>query len=194
MTRRKHHPLFLISGLTCAGKRMLLQHVLRTYPSVQHIVTTTDRPALPGEQEGVDHFFMTPEEFTRQEKAGAFIETSPVHGYSYGVSSINVEHLRQQGPVCMIVNPCGAIEISEALSHTNKVYGIFVLADMPGIRKRINERSLTQKDANASMEEITEELSHSTSSYFDLVVNMSDRLMNASIGAVLQFIGQKLSH
>ena len=49
-------------------------------------VSATTRPPRPGESDGVDYHFLTPDEFERRRRAGEFIECFQVFdsGYWYG--------------------------------------------------------------------------------------------------------------
>ena len=43
-------------------------------------VSATTRPPRPGEMDGVDYYFLTPEEFARRRQAGEFLECCEVFG------------------------------------------------------------------------------------------------------------------
>ena len=65
----------VVSGPSGAGKTTVLRRVLgaaacRWRPSV----SATTRPPRPGETDGVDYHFLTPEEFDRRRRDGDFIE------------------------------------------------------------------------------------------------------------------------
>lgn len=73
--------LVVVSGPSGVGKSTVVKQVLdrlggRLVPSI----SATTREPRAGEMEGVDYFFLTPEEFNRRRDAGDFLETAEVFG------------------------------------------------------------------------------------------------------------------
>ena len=73
--------LIAISGPSGAGKSTVVRRLLSECPAplVLSVSATTRRPR-PGEQDGVDYHFLTPEEFERRRLAGEFLECKEVFG------------------------------------------------------------------------------------------------------------------
>ena len=67
--------LVVVSGPSGAGKTTVLRRVLRScrVPLAASVSATT-RPPRPGETDGLDYHFLTPEEFDRRRRNGDFIE------------------------------------------------------------------------------------------------------------------------
>ncbi len=73
--------LIVLSGPSGVGKSTVLRGLLARYPDRLRLsVSATTRPPRPGEREGVDYYFLTPEEFTRRRQAGEFLECCEVFG------------------------------------------------------------------------------------------------------------------
>ncbi|MCA9174418.1 MAG: guanylate kinase [Planctomycetales bacterium] len=73
--------LVIISGPSGAGKSTVLRTLLGRCPlPLQLSVSATTRAPRPGEQDGVDYFFLTPEEFGRRREQGQFLECKEVYG------------------------------------------------------------------------------------------------------------------
>ncbi len=73
--------LVVVSGPSGVGKSTVVKQVLdrlggRLVPSI----SATTREPRAGEMEGVDYYFLTPEEFNRRRDAGDFLETAEVFG------------------------------------------------------------------------------------------------------------------
>jgi guanylate kinase len=88
---------FVLSGPSGAGKSTLLRRFLETRPDWVESVSATTRAPRPGEEAGVDYFFLSSDEFARRVAADGFLEHATVFGKnSYGTPRDFVEkHLLQ---------------------------------------------------------------------------------------------------
>ena len=76
---------------------------------MRRAVTATTRPPRPGERDGRDYFFLSPEEFEKRVRADAFAEHATVHGNRYGTPRAEVErHLNAGRDLLMNVDVQGA--------------------------------------------------------------------------------------
>lgn len=79
--------LLIFSGPSGAGKTSVLKRVFeRSRAPLAASVSATTRQPRPGEIDGEDYHFLTPEEFTRRRQAGEFLECCEVYqkGTWYG--------------------------------------------------------------------------------------------------------------
>ena len=76
--------LLVIAGPAGSGKTTLCDQLLAEFPAVHRVVTTTSRAPRPGEVNGVDYHFLSPEQFKQRIDSGAFYEWAFVHGRYYG--------------------------------------------------------------------------------------------------------------
>lgn len=73
--------LVIISGPSGAGKSTVVRELLATCPlPLMLSVSATTRPPRAGEQEGVNYFFISHDEFARRRAAGEFLECKEVFG------------------------------------------------------------------------------------------------------------------
>ena len=61
--KQKQPLLIVISGPSGVGKDTVLQRMKQLQLPFQFVVTATSRPKREGEVEGVDYFFVSPDEF-----------------------------------------------------------------------------------------------------------------------------------
>ncbi len=73
--------LIIVSGPSGAGKSTLLKRLfeLKPGPLISSVSVTTRAPR-PGEVDGVDYYFVSPEEFARRRAQGEFLECCQVYG------------------------------------------------------------------------------------------------------------------
>jgi len=77
-------------------------------------VTCTTREPRPGEQDGIDYFFLDAESFLKRVQAGNFLEHATVYGNSYGTLKGEVlGKLRQGRDVLLNVDVQGAATIRQ---------------------------------------------------------------------------------
>ncbi len=140
--------LLVISAPSGAGKTTLCRRLLQEFPSMDYSISCTTRPPRPGETDGRDYYFMTPEEFRRRSAEGALLEEAEVHGYAYGTPRRPVEEaLRAGRDILMDIDVQGAGRIRrlvrrEADSLLARSYvDIFILPpDMAELRRRLEAR------------------------------------------------------
>jgi guanylate kinase len=74
----------IVSGPSGAGKTTVMRRVFRECPlPLKHSVSATTRPPRPGEIDGRDYFFLTPEVFAEYRERGEFLECFEVFGRGY---------------------------------------------------------------------------------------------------------------
>jgi len=93
----KQGALFVISGPSGSGKTSLCSALLEQCPNLRLSISATTRAPRPGETDGIDYHFLTPEVFDSGVEQGAFLEHARVHGHQYGTRSADVEILRDKG-------------------------------------------------------------------------------------------------
>jgi guanylate kinase len=83
--------IFTVSAPSGAGKTSLVNALVGQEPQVALSVSHTTRPPRPGEEDGRDYHFVTPERFQAMVEQGAFLEHAEVFGNYYGTSEAAVE-------------------------------------------------------------------------------------------------------
>ena len=103
--------LLVVSGPSGSGKTTLCRRATENGLCVYSISCTTRRPR-PGEVDGVDYHFLTPEEFAAKVEAGEFLEHAEVHGNRYGTLKADIVELLEHGKnVVMDIDVQGAAQV-----------------------------------------------------------------------------------
>lgn len=89
--------VLVISGPAGSGKTTLCTRLTESFPRICRLVTTTSRDPRPGEIDGVDYHFLTPQEFKHCIEEGEFVEWAHVHGRYYGSRRKHVNELLDAG-------------------------------------------------------------------------------------------------
>ncbi len=84
--------LLIVSGPSGSGKTTLCRRAAEA-GLASYSISCTTRPPRPGEQDGVDYYFLSPEEFDAKVEHGAFLEHATVHANRYGTL---IAHIKEQ--------------------------------------------------------------------------------------------------
>ena len=75
--------LILLVSVPGGGKGTLLEYLRETHTEFSYAVSCTSRPPRPGEVDGENYYFLSPEEFQRRIEAGDFLEWIQQDGGRY---------------------------------------------------------------------------------------------------------------
>ncbi|NVB41509.1 guanylate kinase [Pseudenhygromyxa sp. WMMC2535] len=82
--------LLVVSSPSGAGKTTLCNRLREEFPNIGFSVSYTTRSPRPGETNGVEYHFVSPERFQDMAAADEFAEYAMVHGNMYGTSARQV--------------------------------------------------------------------------------------------------------
>ena len=135
--------LFVLSAPSGAGKTSLREGLQRDGGFVYSVSCTTRAPR-PGEVEGKDYFFLTPENFRQRMEAGEFLEHAHVHGNSYGtLQSTVLKSLRTGVDVFLDIDVQGAamVRANEHPEIRQALVDVFLMpATLDVLRARLAKR------------------------------------------------------
>ena len=85
--------LLVLSAPSGCGKTTILREVMADLSGLAFSVSHTTRQPRPGEEDGRDYHFVTPDQFRaiRDQQPSGFLEWAEVHGNFYGTSRADVE-------------------------------------------------------------------------------------------------------
>ena len=105
--------ILALFGKSASGKDSIQKWIVSNYPKLTNkIVSCTTRPPRSGEQEGVDYFFLSDEEFAKKVLDGSMLEATSFREWFYGTAldqlnpeKINVGVFNIAGIECLIEDP-----------------------------------------------------------------------------------------
>ena len=89
--------VLLLSGPSGCGKSSLLKKLYQVIDNYYFSISTTTRAPRVGEEDGVDYYFVTKEEFLKDVAEGNFLEWAEVHGNYYGTSLKPMQDALKEG-------------------------------------------------------------------------------------------------
>jgi len=136
--------LYVVSGPSGAGKSTVCK-LVRERLGINLSISATSRKPRNGEQEGVDYFFITAEEFERKIKNDDFLEYANVHGNYYGTLKSEVEERIKRGEkVLLEIDVQGGVQVKDKFPEANLIF--FKTANKEELEKRLRGRNTDSEE------------------------------------------------
>ncbi|ALA67359.1 guanylate kinase [Corynebacterium lactis] len=117
--------LVVLAGPAGVGKSTVVSRLRAEVPGLYFSVSMTTRSPRPGEVDGRDYFFVSPEDFQERIDAGEMLEWAEIHGglQRSGTPRRPVEEAREAGrPVLVEVDLAGARSIREVEPNAHLLF------------------------------------------------------------------------
>jgi guanylate kinase len=123
MNKLDYRSVIVIVGPSGVGKGTLIRELKDQIPELTYSISATTRPARPGEEDGVNYYFLSKEDFHRKVDAGEFIEYAEYSGNWYGTLRSEIDrHLESGEPVILEIELQGARQIRERIPDALQVF------------------------------------------------------------------------
>lgn len=132
--------LIVISGPSGAGKGTIIQELLKQEENIWLSISMTSRPPRGTEQDKIDYYFVTKEEFEEKIKQNELLEYAIVHhDMYYGTPKAGImEKINQGTDVILEIDIQGALKIKETVKES---IFIFILPpSMEELKQRLTKR------------------------------------------------------
>lgn len=148
----KKGKLIIVSAPSGSGKSTIVNWLMGEHPELKLVfsVSCTSRPPRGQEQDGVEYYFLSPEEFRRKIDNGEFLEYEEVyHDRFYGTLKEQVEEKRKRGKnVVFDVDVKGGINIKK--HYGKRALSIFIQPpSIDELRRRLEKRGTDTPEAIA---------------------------------------------
>ena len=144
--------LIIVSAPSGSGKSTIVQWLMKEHPELKlyFSISCTSRAPRGTEQNGVEYFFLTPEEFRQRIENNEFLEYEEVYqDRFYGTLKAQVERQREQGQnVVFDVDVKGGINIKKY--YREEALSLFIQPpSVEELRKRLEGRATDTPEAIA---------------------------------------------
>jgi len=139
--------VFVITGPSGVGKGTLIERLLERIPELELSTSATTREPRPGEVDGRDYHFLSPEEFRRRLESGDFLEHASYSGNYYGTLRSEVEQrVSECHSVVLEIEVQGARQVRDSLGDDAVL--IFIAPPDEGVlRERLEGRGTDSTEA-----------------------------------------------
>ncbi|WP_431032367.1 guanylate kinase [Streptomyces sp. P6-2-1] len=115
--------LTVLSGPSGVGKSTVVAHLRKEHPEIWLSVSATTRKPRPGEQHGVQYFFVSDDEFDKLVANGELLEWAEFAGNRYGTPRAAVtERLERGEPVLLEIDLQGARLVRASMPEARLVF------------------------------------------------------------------------
>ena len=112
--------LIIFSAPSGSGKTTIVKELLKMFPQFEFSISATSRQPRGTEQNGVDYFFLSQEEFRQKVAADEFVEWEEVYnGTCYGTLKSEMQRIWQKGNVIIFdVDVMGGINLKRIFGQS----------------------------------------------------------------------------
>ena len=145
---QKTGKVLIFSAPSGSGKSTIVNHILGLHPEIEFSVSATSRPPRGQEQDGVEYYFLSVEEFRRRIEADQFVEYEQVYeGRYYGTLKSEVERIWAKGHVIIFdVDVKGGVNLKKYFG--DKALSVFIQApSVEELRRRLIFRNTDAPEA-----------------------------------------------
>lgn len=115
--------LLILSGPSGCGKGTVLKELLAAEPNIFYSVSATTRAPRPGEEDGVNYFFLSKEEFDREVSQDGMLEYACYCGNCYGTPKKPVfDRLERGEHVILEIEVQGAKQVMESCTEAVSIF------------------------------------------------------------------------
>ena len=132
--------LIVISGPSGVGKGTVLKEVVKDPElNIGYSISMTTREKRPGEENGVNYYFVTRDEFHKAVEDGELLEWTVFVGNCYGTPIKEVERLRNEGKnVLLEIEQDGCSQVRKKVPDTLSIF--IIPPSMEELERRIRSR------------------------------------------------------
>lgn len=139
--------ILTVTGPTCSGKNHLQERLLEN--GFNSLVSFTTRPQREKEVEGIDYYFIKPEDFSWANRH-LYAESQEVNGYQYGILANEVwKKIVDDKPMVAIVEPHGMGQLNDFCGrHEVKHISVYIGNPLEVLLERFLERYRNDNNRN----------------------------------------------
>jgi guanylate kinase len=179
--------MFVLSSPSGAGKTTLSRRLLAEDKGITMSVSATTRPPRPGEVDGTDYFFVTPERFAEMVAGEELLEWATVFGNRYGTPRAPVEEALHAGrDVLFDIDWQGTQQLQQTDAASDLVRIFILPPDLTELERRLTGRGTDPVEViKDRMDRARDEISH-WGEYDYILINDDAGVCLGEIRAILQ--------
>jgi guanylate kinase len=185
--------IIIFSAPSGSGKTTIINNLLKIFPKLEFSVSATNRSPRDNESNGVNYYFLSPEEFKDKISNEEFLEWEEVYGGTmYGTLQSEIKRICQSGRVALF-----DLDVNGALNVKKKFKTAFLIFVLPPsldeLKYRLEKRSTeTPESLEKRLNRAKEEMMHATKFDYILLNDDIDEAMMEIHDVINNFLENKL--
>jgi guanylate kinase len=181
--------LIVFSAPSGTGKSTIAKMVLERVPNIRFSVSATTRQMRPGEQEGVNYYFLRKEDFEEKIRNGGFIEHEFFFGNHYGTLLDKTVAIIDNGSHILLDLDVKGAQNLKRLFPDNSLLLFIKPPSMEVLQRRLEGRkSENEESLKARLERARLELTYADR-FDDVIVNDNlDKAVDTVTAIISKFI------
>jgi len=146
------HKIIIIAAPSGAGKTSITKHLLKTFPDqLAFSISAATRQKRDYEKDGVDYYFMSPEDFKEKIKHNEFVEWEMVYeGKYYGTLKSEIHRIWKEGKAPLLdVDVKGGVHVQQ--QYPENTLSIFIEPpSVDELKRRLHTRGTESAESIAA--------------------------------------------
>lgn len=146
--KKMRNQVMIFSAPSGAGKTTIVRHLLEKFDFLEFSVSATSRSPRGKEQDGIDYYFLSVDEFKKRVKNNEFVEYEEVYpGSFYGTLKSEVERIWKKGNTILFdVDVKGGMNIKKIFGE--KALSVFIQPpSLEIMEERLRNRGTDSEEA-----------------------------------------------
>lgn len=165
--------VIIFSAPSGAGKSTIVNHILKLHPELEFSVSATSRAPRGTEQNGIEYYFFTADEFRSRIAGGEFVEYEEVyHDKFYGTLRSELDRIWSKGHVIVFdVDVKGGVNLKRIFGQ--QAFSVLIQApSVEVLRERlINRRTDSMEAINERVAKAASEIEFANGKFDYTLVN-----------------------
>jgi guanylate kinase len=164
----------IFSAPSGSGKTTIVKHILKTFPQIKFSISATTRNIRPGEEDGKDYYFLSPQWFKHMIELDEFVEWEEVYkDQYYGTLKSEVKRIWDDGGIVIYdMDVIGGVNLKKKFGDESTSFFVKV-PTIEELEKRLRDRGTETEDKiKMRISKAQKEMEYET--HFDKIIINTD--------------------